>query len=249
MADTILQAHSSVLSAQCPYFSKALLRKCTGQDGHNVVPRFIESENREFNFPEGSVQAYARVIRYLYLRNYSDEPDMELNTPGKFRTSGFCSDINKCTDDEELTRDVRVYQLADYFGIDDLQVYALGKFKTMAKSLWMSQGFIDCIPEVYASTTDAQCQMRRAVIDINCEHSEDDWKELEGPPARGGIRCGLAGSTLRPRSAQVSAVLRIPERIERKFGRYIVSLCMHKASIPPQLNASFMAAAPRRNPT
>ncbi len=72
---------------------------------------------------------------------------------------------------------MRVYQLADYFGIDDLQIYALGKFKTKAKSLWMSQGFLDCIPEVYASTRYAQCQMRQTVIGIIYEHSDDLWKE------------------------------------------------------------------------
>ncbi|EJP61135.1 ankyrin repeat protein [Beauveria bassiana ARSEF 2860] len=147
-----LQAHSSVLATQSPYFSKALLGKYTGQDGHNVAARFIE------NRTETSV-SLKEAFKHM--------PD------------------NKCTDDERLTRDVRVYQFTDYFGIDDFQVYDLGKLKTKAKSLWTSQGFIDCIPELYASTTDAQCQMRRAVIDIICEHSEDISKVLEEPPVRG----------------------------------------------------------------
>ncbi|KAJ2982283.1 hypothetical protein NQ176_g1484 [Zarea fungicola] len=152
------KAHRSVLAAASPYFEKALQYERTEQNNHNPVPQFIEGAQRAFSFPEENVQAFARVLRYMYVRSYSDQPDGELNTP----------------DDAELTLDVRVYQLADYFGIDDLQLYSLENFKAKIQRLWMSRGFIDCIPVVYALTRDDRCQMRTAVINSIDEH----WNEL-----------------------------------------------------------------------
>ncbi len=85
MPDTESQAHSSVLAAQSLYFSKTLLGKYTGQDGKSVVAPFVEGENREFYCLEGSVQAFARLLRYMYIRSYSDEADVELTAPGTFQ--------------------------------------------------------------------------------------------------------------------------------------------------------------------
>lgn len=71
---------------------------------------------------------------------------------------------------------MQVYQIADYLGINDLQAHTVSRLKIKARKLWMSQGFIDCIPEVYACTVWDKCDLRKVVIDTIHEHLADLWK-------------------------------------------------------------------------
>ena len=79
-------------------------------------------------------------------------------------------------DDDELLKDVRVYQLAEYFGAHGLSDYALGKFKVKVEKLWVSENFVSCIREVYSSTVYTQCKMRATVVEIIRKHLDVLWK-------------------------------------------------------------------------
>lgn len=90
------KAHRSVLAAASPYFEKALQYERTEQNNHNPVPQFIEGAQRAFSFPEENVQAFARVLRYMYVRSYSDQPDGELNTPGEYQATRAAAHAVTC---------------------------------------------------------------------------------------------------------------------------------------------------------
>lgn len=71
VGNVTFQAHSGILAAQSLYFAKALQDERAGQNGRAIVALFEEGKHREFSFKEGSIQAYARLFRYVYLRSYS----------------------------------------------------------------------------------------------------------------------------------------------------------------------------------
>ncbi|KAM3435043.1 hypothetical protein NHJ13734_005745 [Beauveria thailandica] len=131
-------AHRFVLSTQSEYFKRALASK------------FEEGETGIFQYNEGSMHAYWRCFKYIYTGEYSEEPAAELFMP----------------DDDELSKDVRVYELAHYFEIQGLKQYSLDKFQAKVKRLWVSERFLDCIRDVYASTVDKNCKMREIVTKV-----------------------------------------------------------------------------------
>ncbi|KID95710.1 hypothetical protein MAJ_08356, partial [Metarhizium majus ARSEF 297] len=118
-----------------------------------------EGNTRKFEYSEGSMQAYWRTFEYMYTGKYREEPCMKLNHP----------------DDDELSKDVRVYQLADYFEVDGLKDYALQKFQAKITKLWVSEVFVDCIRDVYRSTSDEKCKMRGAVVYVVHQHVSELW--------------------------------------------------------------------------
>lgn len=65
---------------------------------------------------------------------------------------------------------VLVYALADYFGSDGLKSYALKRLQTLLDTLWVSEGFIDCIQEVYRSAVDPKDKMRNLVLEVTHAH-------------------------------------------------------------------------------
>ncbi|EFY89471.1 BTB/POZ domain-containing protein [Metarhizium acridum CQMa 102] len=148
LGDVQLPAHSLVLTAQSSYFKRALQGEMQ------------EGKTRKFEYSQGSMQAYWRAFEYMYTGKYSEEPCMKLND----------------TDDDELSKDVRVYQLADYFGVDGLKDDALQKFKAKITKLWVTELFVDCIRDVYQSTSDEKCKMRQAVVDVVNQHRSELWQ-------------------------------------------------------------------------
>lgn len=66
-------------------------------------------------------------------------------------------------DDDELTKDVRVYALADRFLMKELKDYTIERLEARLEDLWISEGFIDCIREVYSSTNEAHRKLRDLV--------------------------------------------------------------------------------------
>ncbi|KAI1421352.1 BTB/POZ domain-containing protein [Xylaria sp. FL1777] len=154
-----LPAHSVVLVTQSPFFQKAL-------SGH-----FHEGNAKQFLFKDGSLHAHWRVIEYMYTGSYSEEPAEVLDTE----------------DDHELIKDVRVYVTAEFFMLDDLKEHALQKFKSKLKQLWVSELLVDCIREIYSSTTVSEYGLRNAVVEI----VRSNWRELWGKKAfRDLIRAG-----------------------------------------------------------
>lgn len=78
-------------------------------------------------------------------------------------------------DDDELSNHVRVYQLADYFGVQTLKDYSLGKLRLKVQELWVSETFVDCIRDVYQSTIDPDCEMRKVVVETAWSHFKSLW--------------------------------------------------------------------------
>ncbi|KAI0977244.1 BTB/POZ domain-containing protein [Xylaria arbuscula] len=143
-----LAAHSVVLVTQSPFFQKALSEN------------FREGKDKQFHFEEGSPHAHWRVFEYLYTGDYTEEPIQVLCTQ----------------DDDELLKDVRVYVTADFFMLDDLKQQALERFKSKLDILWVSELFVDCIREVYASTTPSDNGLRGAVVKTAQRHLVELWK-------------------------------------------------------------------------
>lgn len=79
------------------------------------------------------------------------------------------------TDDEELTRDARVYALADYFFMTALKEYAFKRFQAKIQKLWISETFVDCIREVYRTTNDDDKRMRDAVVQVARTNVNQLW--------------------------------------------------------------------------
>ncbi|KFG84452.1 BTB/POZ domain-containing protein [Metarhizium anisopliae] len=159
LGDVELPAHSLVLTAQSSYFKRALLGEME------------EGKTRKFEYSEGSMHAYWRVFEYMYKGTYSEEP---------------CTKLTEL-DDDELSKEVRVYQLADYFEVDGLKREALRRFTTKTIALWATEAFVDCVRDVYQSTSNKKCKMREAVVDIVNQHVPKLWEE---PPFRDLVREG-----------------------------------------------------------
>ncbi|KAG9249985.1 BTB/POZ domain-containing protein [Emericellopsis atlantica] len=146
-----LPAHSLALVAQSEYFEKILGSECK------------EGLSREITFSEGSLQAYWRVFEYLYTEEYSEDPCPTLDAQAETEN------------DDELSKDLRVYSLAEYFSINGLKEHALSRFKSKISRLWVSEIFPDCIREVYGSTSDPNCDMRKAVVEVTRENRGELW--------------------------------------------------------------------------
>lgn len=87
------------------------------------------------------------------------------------------TDLVLVDDDDELSKDVRVYQLADYFRVDSLKDYALQNLELKFKRLWVSEVFVGCIRDVYESTSDASCELRRAIVRTTRIHLPELWRK------------------------------------------------------------------------
>ncbi|KAI1366422.1 BTB/POZ domain-containing protein [Xylaria arbuscula] len=142
-----LPAHSVVLATQSPFFQKALSEK------------FREGKLKEFSFKEGSAHAHWRVFEYMYTGTYAEEPAEALNDQ----------------DDDELVKDVRVYVTAEFFMLDNLKQFALRRFESKLEVLWVSELFVDCIRELYTSTTESDQGLRGTVVDIAYAHGAELW--------------------------------------------------------------------------
>ena len=57
--------------------------------------------------------------------------------------------------------------------LEDLKALCVGKLKSKVKTLWDGDSFPDCIREVYASTTDSNCSMRLAVLEVATAHARE----------------------------------------------------------------------------
>lgn len=74
-------------------------------------------------------------------------------------------------------KDVRVYALADYFIVEGLKDYALQRFRSKIRQLWVSEKFVDCIRDIYDSTIDPNCKMRQAVVEIVRNNIAELWEK------------------------------------------------------------------------
>ncbi|KAL7810868.1 hypothetical protein V8C26DRAFT_409592 [Trichoderma gracile] len=92
------------------------------------------------------------------------------------RIAGASTARSLLADDDELIKDIRVYQLADYFRVEGLRDYALHNFESKIKHLWVSEGFVDCIREVYGAT-DLGYEMRKAILQVVRLHLGELWEK------------------------------------------------------------------------
>ncbi|KAK8150882.1 hypothetical protein G3M48_004559 [Beauveria asiatica] len=116
-----------------------------------LARKFEEGDTGIFQYNEGSMHAYWRCFKYIYTGD---------------------------SDDDELSKDVRVYELAQYFQIQGLKQYALEKFQPKVERLWVSERFVDCIRDVYASTVNKDCKMRQMVVNVTHNHLDELWDKV-----------------------------------------------------------------------
>jgi hypothetical protein len=76
-------------------------------------------------------------------------------------------------DDDEITKDLRVYALADRFLMEELKEYAFQKFNAKIERLWIS----DCVREVYCTTANSDRRMRDSVVKIAVKNICELWQK------------------------------------------------------------------------
>ncbi|KKP05169.1 hypothetical protein THAR02_02764 [Trichoderma harzianum] len=173
LGDIELPAHSIVLASQSEYFKKAL---------ESPMKEGIE---RKFEFSEGSMHAHWRVFEYIYRGEYILDAAVPLGSIGQhlstiapfttFVLPTYRTDSRSLADDEDLLKDIRVYELADYFQIENLKQYAFLNFKARLKTLWVSDNIIDCIREVYKLPSNLSYGMRIEIAKLARKHLVDLW--------------------------------------------------------------------------
>ena len=84
-------------------------------------------------------------------------------------------------EDPEICRHSRVYQLANYFRLDDLKDTSLVKFEITLEKLCLTDTFAKCVCEVYSQDLPDDRRFRDAVADTAVYHI----KELH---AKGGFQ-------------------------------------------------------------
>ncbi|KAF2016867.1 hypothetical protein BU24DRAFT_490147 [Aaosphaeria arxii CBS 175.79] len=143
--DVMLPVHKSIICIQSEYFEKAFQNE-----------RFEESQSGTIKFKENSGAAYWRVIEYLYKGDYSEA----LST-------------HEFEDDPEHLRDSRVYVLADMFLLEGLKTLSITKLRLKLEKHWMTDLFLECIREIYGSTSNETCGLRSTVIAVATGHARD----------------------------------------------------------------------------
>ena len=69
-----------------------------------------------------------------------------------------------------------MYCLADYFDVPSLKEYALKRFASKIRELWVSDRFNDCIRNVFDSTTKSGGEsLRNAVVLVAKDHLPALW--------------------------------------------------------------------------
>ncbi|KAL2193980.1 BTB/POZ domain-containing protein, partial [Corynascus similis CBS 632.67] len=148
-----LPAHGLILTLQSPYFKKSLYGD------------FVEGRTKEFFYNE-HLHAHWRVIEYMYIGTYSDDI-VELG--------GIQCDANNGVDDDKLMRPVRLYSLADYFCIDGLKKYALGRLQTLL--IQTGEGFTDCVRGIYRLHAGPGNEMRALAVGVAHRHLRELMKK------------------------------------------------------------------------
>ncbi|RDL40791.1 Uncharacterized protein BP5553_00770 [Venustampulla echinocandica] len=137
LRDIPLPAHRLILGMRSPYLEDQLQPQKCGVIG--------------LRFDEDNPHALWRVFEYIYTGDYADEPAELLQL--------LLED-----DDPELFRHLRVYALADAMQMEDLKSLSCKKFELQLKEHWMSDTFVDCIREVYSTSTGIGTAATRRVV-------------------------------------------------------------------------------------
>ncbi|KAF9728661.1 hypothetical protein PMIN01_13489 [Paraphaeosphaeria minitans] len=148
-----LPAHRFVVCPQSSYLEEAC---------HQAFSR----DEQTLHCDQGSGAAYWRIFEYLYTGNYSDslqKIDLE--------------------EDPSLIKHLRVYALADMFGVGDLKTMSMDRLKRETSERWNSDLFVASIEEVYQSGVKFPLTLRSDLLDVAAMHvhditAKDDFRSL-----------------------------------------------------------------------
>lgn len=74
-----------------------------------------------------------------------------------------------------MLREARVYALAEYFCVEGLKDYVYERLDRLLGKLWVSEGFVDCIREVYSTTPNPHDRLRALVSKVAHKHISELW--------------------------------------------------------------------------
>jgi hypothetical protein len=75
-------------------------------------------------------------------------------------------------DDPELLKHPREYALADMFRMEELKNFSCKKFKLQLRQHWITDAFLDCIRELYLTSTEGS-PIRKIVVDTVFSHRKE----------------------------------------------------------------------------
>lgn len=64
-----------------------------------------------------------------------------------------------------------------YFEIKGLMGFALQNLELKIRKLWVSETFVDCIRDVYQSTSNPNCKMRKAIVNTTRKQLKKLWEK------------------------------------------------------------------------
>ncbi|KAI9742728.1 MAG: hypothetical protein M1835_003025 [Candelina submexicana] len=165
------KAHRAVLCTQSDYF----LRACDSKFAvgtYYVQQRFQppcqpkqESTPGFFQLDNDDQAIVECMLQFMYQGIYT----------------GIVEAVAK--NNEHTMLDVKVYAIAERFGVPELKEYAKGKFGSHATDSWNSDGFSDVIQAVYDMTPETDHGLRDTVIKISginapCLMDRGEFKNL-----------------------------------------------------------------------
>ncbi|KAI9765219.1 MAG: hypothetical protein M1840_007711 [Geoglossum simile] len=170
--DNTFKVHRSVICPRSRFFEAA----CDNE--------FKEGRTGEVALVDDDPTTVKRMISYLYTLDYENEGNLEVEVAASFPIPGESVEADTLTlvdaqDDEPEEKpahfsDVRVYAIADKYGIIELKQLAKRRFERWAGQNWSHKDFPVIVREVFKSTPSSD----RGLRDIVCRVSADNVKEL-----------------------------------------------------------------------
>ncbi|KAL8404880.1 hypothetical protein RB594_009675 [Gaeumannomyces avenae] len=137
--------HKSVVCPRSDFFAAA----CRGH--------FKEAREGRISLPEDDPQIVDLMVQYFYHLDYR----ISMESYGTQRTEGLVNQTQMLG--WHLPIHVKVYAMAEKYGIVGLKAVARRRFETAVDDVWHHSHFIEAAREAYGSTVEADRPLRDAV--------------------------------------------------------------------------------------
>ncbi|OAL38196.1 hypothetical protein AYO20_02648 [Fonsecaea nubica] len=166
--------HRAIVCPHSAFFSKS----CSGD--------FKEASSKRIELKEDDPATVKRMVSYMYTFDYEDEKNQSLKSDDRSSVSpeegeeaveitSVKSDIVSDHNENQpaLVSSVRVYAIADKYGIPPLKELARQRFCDWAETNWLHEDFCSIAQEIFSSTPHNDRGLRDVVVQIVAMHAND----------------------------------------------------------------------------